>query len=79
MISRRSLSSILLAAPAVLSTGGLSPHHFAANADTASPASAPSAMDWRETYAYTLGMQAYIFGFPWIYLPSLRCDLTGIF
>lgn len=30
------------------------------------------ATDWRETYAYTLGLQAYIFGFPYVYLPSLR-------
>ena len=28
--------------------------------------------DWREDYAYTLGVQAYIFSFPWSYLPSLR-------
>lgn len=28
--------------------------------------------DWREQYAYTLGTQAYIFGFPYVYLPSLR-------
>ena len=28
--------------------------------------------DWREQYAYTLGVQAYVFGFPYIYLPSLR-------
>lgn len=30
--------------------------------------------DWREDYAYTLGMQAYVFGFPYVYLPSLRWD-----
>jgi hypothetical protein len=30
--------------------------------------------DWRERYAYTLGMQAYVFGFPYVYLPSLRWD-----
>ena len=28
--------------------------------------------NWREDYAYTLGVQAYIFGFPYVYLPSLR-------
>jgi hypothetical protein len=28
--------------------------------------------DWREDYAYTLGTQAYIFGFPYVYLPSAR-------
>ena len=30
--------------------------------------------DWREQYAYTLGVQAYIFGFPYVYLPALRWD-----
>jgi hypothetical protein len=30
--------------------------------------------DWREHYAYTLGIQAYVFGFPYVYLPSLRWD-----
>lgn len=29
-------------------------------------------VDWREDYAYTLGVQAYVFGFPWVYLPELR-------
>ena len=28
--------------------------------------------DWREQYAYTLGVQAYVFAFPWSYLPELR-------
>lgn len=28
--------------------------------------------DWRENHAYTLGVQAYVFGFPYVYLPSLR-------
>lgn len=28
--------------------------------------------DWRETYAYTQGMQAFVFGFPWSFLPELR-------
>ena len=28
--------------------------------------------DWREDYAYHLGMQAYIFSYPWIYLPEVR-------
>jgi len=30
--------------------------------------------DWRENYAYTMGVQAYAFGFPYVYLPSLRWD-----
>jgi hypothetical protein len=28
--------------------------------------------DWREEFAYTLGMQAYIYGFPWINMAQLR-------
>ena len=30
------------------------------------------AAEWREDYAYTLGVQAYVFGFPWVYLPEIR-------
>lgn len=29
-------------------------------------------VDWRGTYAYTQGMQAFIVGFPWVFLPELR-------
>jgi len=29
-------------------------------------------------YAYTLGLQAYVFGFPWIYLPSLRWNWVTV-
>jgi hypothetical protein len=35
-------------------------------------AQAEPALDWREEYAYTLGIQAYVFGFPWVYLPLIR-------
>jgi hypothetical protein len=31
---------------------------------------------WREDYAYSLGMQAYIYGFPWIFLPTMRWNWT---
>src|SRR5215469_12558833 len=27
---------------------------------------------WEEEYAYSLGVQAYVWGFPWIYLSQLR-------
>jgi hypothetical protein len=30
--------------------------------------------DWREDYAYTLGVQAFTFGLPYVYLPTLRWD-----
>jgi hypothetical protein len=36
------------------------------------PASAVTGAKWRETYAYTLGVQAYLFGFPWLYLTTVR-------
>ena len=28
--------------------------------------------EWEEEYAYSLGVQAYIYGFPWIYNAQLR-------
>ncbi len=28
--------------------------------------------DWREDYAYSLGLQAYIFSFPWVFLSQLQ-------
>jgi hypothetical protein len=31
-----------------------------------------AATDWREEYAYTVGTQAYIFGYPWVYLAQIR-------
>jgi hypothetical protein len=73
MISRRMLSSILVSASASLPSGAVSLLSSPAAAQTPStrPASSGPA-DWRETYAYSLGLQAYIFGLPWIYLPSLR-------
>lgn len=27
---------------------------------------------WKEDYAYSLGVQAYIFSYPWVYLPTLQ-------
>jgi hypothetical protein len=38
----------------------------------ADDAPAPPPHDWEEHYAYTLGLQAYIYGFPWMYLSELR-------
>ena len=34
--------------------------------------------DWREEYAYTLGVQAFVFGFPWMYLSMLRYLWTNV-
>jgi hypothetical protein len=36
------------------------------------PASAQGTGDWREQYAHTLGMQAYIYGFPYVYMSEVR-------
>jgi len=35
-------------------------------------------LDWREEYAYTQGVQAFVFGFPWMYLPTLRYLWTTV-
>ncbi|AOX01561.1 hypothetical protein BJP34_20835 [Moorena producens PAL-8-15-08-1] len=38
-----------------------------------------SDFDWEEEYAYTLGVQAFIYAFPWAYMPvayKLRLDLN---
>jgi hypothetical protein len=33
--------------------------------------------DWREQYAYALGMQAYIYGFPYVYMSEVRWGQVG--
>jgi hypothetical protein len=33
---------------------------------------------WQEQYAYTLGVQVYVFGFPYVYLPSLRWNWVTV-
>ena len=44
---------------------------FVAGASAQDPA---CKTDWREQYAYTLGVQAYIFPAFHVHLPSLRAD-----
>ena len=34
----------------------------------------PQPLDWKAEYAYTAGMQAFIYGFPYIYNAKLRHD-----
>ena len=34
----------------------------------------PQQLDWKAEYAYTAGMQAFIYGFPYIYNAKLRHD-----
>jgi hypothetical protein len=31
-------------------------------------------LDWKAEYAYTTGMQAFIYGFPYVYNAKLRHD-----
>ncbi len=45
---------------------------FATVTAAASAQTAPATNDWREKYAYTLGMQAYIYGFPYVYMSEVR-------
>jgi hypothetical protein len=54
----------------VLTMLALMPNSVGSTFAQQSTASTPE--DWRETYAYTLGTQAFIFGFPWIFLPQIR-------
>src|SRR3954468_5005681 len=44
--------------------------HGSATARASTPAAA--ADGWEEDYAHSLGMQAYVYGFPWIYNTQLR-------
>jgi len=34
--------------------------------------------DWREQYAYTLGMQAYIYAFPYVYMSEVRWGQVAV-
>ena len=47
---------------------------LAADKSHGSPAAAATgaATDWREDYAYHLGIQAYTFSYPWLYLSTLK-------
>jgi hypothetical protein len=73
MITRRSMLA-LAAAPGVTAIAALPRGSTAREglAQASADALKSTSSDWRETYAYTLGVQAYIFGFPYVYLPSLR-------
>jgi hypothetical protein len=41
---------------------------------TMTPTPRPEEFDWRAEYAYTAGVQAFIYGFPYIYNARLRHD-----
>jgi hypothetical protein len=70
--SRRAATAGILLGPLVPTTLGLIASTGGAAAQAADVAAPAKAGGWREDYAYSLGIQAYIFGFPWIYLPTIR-------
>jgi hypothetical protein len=41
-------------------------------ADQATAPAQQTSPGWREQNAYTLGVQAYIYCFPWVYMPGAR-------
>ncbi|HEV3263474.1 MAG TPA: DUF1254 domain-containing protein [Gemmataceae bacterium] len=65
-------AAVLLAAGALVvwlaSSGGLT----TVLAQNKKPDPEPAKDDWRENYAYTLGVQAYIYGFPYVYMSEVR-------
>jgi hypothetical protein len=34
--------------------------------------------EWKEEYAYTLGVQAYIFGYPWVFLSQIKYQWVAV-
>ncbi|HEY0381823.1 MAG TPA: DUF1254 domain-containing protein [Candidatus Elarobacter sp.] len=41
------------------------------NTDSAGARARPRGEQWQEEYAYSLGLQAFVWGFPWVYLTQL--------
>ena len=78
ILSRRAATAGILLGPLTPTALSLVANGGAAVAQAADPATAAradtpaKAGDWREDYAYSLAIQAYIFGFPWVYLPTIR-------
>lgn len=57
-------------------TPTLAQEPFAVAPTSASSGSATPAQNWREQYAYSVGMQAYVYAFPLLYLTQLRHKWT---
>ena len=78
MLSRGAATAGILLAPLTPTALSLVANAGGAAAQTADPAAAARVGfptkpgGWREDYAYSLGIQAYVFGFPWVYLPTIR-------
>jgi hypothetical protein len=75
MLSRRSATAGMLLGPLAPAALSVIANAAAQTADLAAPAKAGG---WREDYAYSLGIHAYIFGFPWIYLPTIRWSWVNV-
>ncbi|MGF6756336.1 hypothetical protein P3T16_003743 [Paraburkholderia sp. GAS42] len=53
--------------------GSLSPAHALAPAPEPGMNYVPGkGVDWREEYAYAIGIQAYVFGYPWVHGATIR-------
>lgn len=50
----------------------------AAEVSQAAPQVAPAVFDWQAEYAYSLGLQAFIYGFPYVYNAYTRYKWTNI-
>jgi len=57
---------------AVLSIAALAFAQMFHSSAPASAQAAPAADEWREQYAYSVGVQAYVYGMPILYLTRLR-------
>jgi hypothetical protein len=68
MSSKNRLVALLLSAALALPQSGL--------AEVSGAPAAPAVPDWREQNAYTLGVQAYVYAFPWCYMPLARWQRT---
>ncbi len=60
----KSLRQFVLMSAIVAASGGMAQTPVAATASAPPAPVAPAATDWRETYAYAVGMQAIVYGFP---------------
>jgi len=64
------LMNMMIAVPVIVSM--LAMPALAEEKPPGTPQSTQPVEDWREDYAYHLGVEAYIFSFPWAFLPDVR-------
>ena len=72
------ISTMLAGSVLAQSPNATTPAAFATVVPSASAQTAPlsATSDWREQYAYSVGVQAYIYAFPLLYLTELRHKWT---